>query len=141
MTAETTIAIAHNIARNHSPELFPSFVKNWRLFMDSEIDPVLKDCAHLIFDALESMDKKSGSGSRLAAAKRIAQGAARENMRGVWIDSVGRSCICDGYRAVRLHDRFDSIPVIDPWDGLERVFAEPCRYSRVIDAPTVSQVK
>lgn len=141
MTAETTIAIAHNIAHNHSPELFPSFAKNWRLFLESDLDPVLKDCAHLILDALESMDKKSGTGSRLSAARRISEGASRENMRGVWIDSDGRSCICDGYRAVRLFERFESIPTIEPWDGLQKVFADPCRYSRVIDAPTVSQVK
>ena len=141
MTAETTIAVAHNIARNHSPELFPSFAKNWRLFLMSDMDPVLKDCAHLILDALESMDKKSGSGSRLSAARHIAANASRENMRGVWTDSEGRSCICDGYRAVRLSDRFESLPVIEPWDGIERVFQEPCRYRREIDAPTVSQVK
>ena len=141
MTAEATIAIANNIARNHSPELFPSFAKNWRWFLDSDMDPVLHDCAALIRDALESMDKKSGSGSRLTAAKRIAQGAIRENMHGVWTDAEGRSCICDGYRAVRLHDHFDSIPVIEPWSGLERVFAEPCHYRRVIDAPAISEVK
>lgn len=141
MTAEATIAIAHNIARNHSPELFPSFAKNWRWFLDSDTDPVLHDCAALIRDALESMDKKSGSGSRLTAAKRISQGAIRENLHGVWTDAEGRSCICDGYRAVRLYDHFDSIPVIEPWSGLGRVFAEPCRYRRVIDAPAISEVK
>lgn len=144
MTADKTIAIAYDIARNACPEEFPLFEKNWRIYLTktvADMNPVLGHCAALINDALESMDSKSGSRSKLTVAKRMINGCSRENFQGVFLDSDGHSCICDGFRAVRLTDSFASLPTVPAWQELPRVFAEPETYTRPLTLPTVTEIK
>ena len=144
MTPEKIINSAYEIARNAHPEHFDTFKANWRIFYGPHMAdalPVLYNCASLINDALEEMDKKSGKPSKLTAAKHIANNCARENFRGVWTDDQGRSCLCDGFRAVRVSDSFASIPVVPAWPELPRVFSGPEKYTRVLDLPTVTAVK
>lgn len=49
--------------------------------------------------------KKSGRASALKAAERIiksAKGQPKTALYGAWLNSSGKQCICDGFRAVRL---------------------------------------
>lgn len=144
MTADKTIAIAYDIARNAHPDDYALFEKNWRVYLSkpaADLFLVLGHCASLINDALESIDSKPGSRSALTAAKRMINGCSRENLRGVFLDGAGRSCICDGFRAVRLTDSFASLPTVPAWQELPRVFAEPETYTRALKLPTVAEVK
>lgn len=144
MTPEKIINTAYDIARNAHPEHFDNFKDNWRIYHSStmaDVLPVLYNCASLINDALEEMDKNSSKPSKLTAAKHIANNCTRESFRGVWTDAQGRSCLCDGFRAVRVSDSFASIPVVPAWAELPRVFSEPENYSRVLELPTVTAVK
>ena len=144
MTAEKTISIAYAIAKNAHPDDFDFFAKGWRAFLSgpaAEAFPVFSYCAALILDAQEGMDKKASKPSKLSAAKRIISNAARDNFRGIWVNSQDLTCMCDGYRAVRLTDSFASLPVVPEWPELPRVFAEPEKYTREIELPTVAAVK
>lgn len=144
MTPEKIINSVYEIARNAHPEHFDSFKDNWRVYHNSiaaDALPVLYNCAALINDALNEMDKKSSKPSKLTAAKHIANNCTRENFRGIWTDDQGRNCLCDGFRAVRTSDSFASIPVVPAWTELPRVFAGPEKYTRVLDLPTVTAVK
>lgn len=141
MTDDKIIAVAHHIAQEAHPEMYDRFARNWRMFEGSEGFPILSDCAALIRDALENMDKKSRAPSKLTAAKHITTNASRDNFHGVWTDSSGRTCMCDGYRAARLTESFASLPVVAPWDDLQKVFDEPEKYSRPLRLPTIAEVK
>ena len=145
MTPEKVIDIAYNIARNAEPDTFEYFSKSWRLYLgnsfSAEASPALDDCAELIRGALEDMDKKNAKPSKLSAAKRICSNAFREQFHGVWTDNQGRTCMCDGYRAARLTDTFASIPTVEVWQELPRVFADPEKYTNKLNLPTVAEVK
>lgn len=144
MTADKTMAIAYEIARSAHPEHYDKFKADFRAYtsrLTADTLPVLYRCALLIADALEEMDKNRSKPSKLTAAKRIATNASRDRFHGLWADDQGRTCICDGYRAVRLTDTFASIPVIEAWPELSRVFADPINYTRSLELPTATAVK
>lgn len=145
MTPEKTIAIAYDIARNAEPDSFEYFVKSWRVYLGNsfaaEASPILHNCAELIYSALEEMDKKGGKPSKLTAVKRICSNASREQFHGVWADDHGRTCMCDGFRAARLSDSFASIPTVEVWPELPKVFAGPETYTRPLELPTVAAIK
>lgn len=61
---------------------------------------------------------KAKGGTAYSAFKRIIKrnGDIRKNLAGVWTDADGRSCVCDGYLAVRLKkpmEGFESVPGVD----------------------------
>ena len=144
MKPENIMNTAFDIARNSHPEHFDHFQKNWRMYKRDtmrEALPVLYHCANLVADALEEMDKKSSKPSKLAAAKRIVANCPRENLRGIWIDELDRTCMCDGFRAVRVFDSFSSLPTVQGWQEMPRIFEDPVNYTRAIDLPTVTAIK
>ena len=144
MKPEKIMELAYSIARNADPELYERFRKDWRMFDTSlmaDCNPVFKDCAALIKEALLEMDKTANKSSKITAAKHIATNSTRESLRGVWTDDQGRSCLCDGYRAVRTVDTFASIPAVEPWPELPRVFAEPMRYNIELPLPSIADLK
>lgn len=144
MTPEKTIALAYEIAREAHPDHFDNFKANWRVYHNaivSETYPILYRCAVLIWDSLEEMDKKGGKPTKLTAAKHITTNATRDTFHGIWTDDLGRTCMCDGYRAARITDAFASIPVVAAWPELPRVFADPVNYSRPLELPTITAVK
>ena len=144
MKPEKIMELADSIARNADPELYERFRKDWRMFDTSlmaDCNPVFKDCAALIKEALLEMDKTANKSSKTTAAKHIATNSSRESLRGVWINDQGRSCLCDGYRAIRTIDTFASIPAVEPWQELPRVFKEPETYTRELPLPSIAELK
>lgn len=144
MNNEKILNAAFEIARNSYPEFYDNFKNNWNTyrasFAKTEL-PVLYHCATMIAEALEDMDKKSTKPSKLTAAKRIVSNCSRESLRGTWSDADGRTCICDGFRAVRVSDSFASLPTVPEWREMPRIFKNPMEYTRVVELPTVAALK
>lgn len=104
--------------------------------------PILAALAPIMQEAREGMDKATTSAGTLAALKRIAKAATRENLRGHWIDADGRACLCSGFHAVRLQGvTLGSIPTVDAWEGLGRAMERPASGLYRIELPTVAEVK
>lgn len=122
--------------------LFRLFEKDPDAAACSTIFPVLAALAPIMQAAREGMDKETTSAGTLAALKRIAKTATKDNFRGYWIDGKGRACICSGYHAVRIQDaKFDSIPTVPAWDGIEEAMKRPGSGLYEIQPPTVADCK
>lgn len=87
---------------------------------------------------------KAKSDTAYSAFKRIIKrvGDHRKDLQGVWADSEGRSCVCDGYLAIRLKkpmEGFESVPGMD----LDKVFPNSTYFSDPVDVeiPTPGELK
>lgn len=85
---------------------------------------------------------KAKSGTAYSAFKRVIKrnGDIRKNIAGVWTDSEGRSCVCDGYIAIRMRspvDGFESVPGID----LERLWVKDSDLVAELTVPSPGEVK
>lgn len=84
---------------------------------------------------------KSKGGTVYSAVKRIvkAVGDTRPSLKGYWIDSEGRQCFCDGYRAIRLKnhvDGFENVAGMD-LDPVMKLDGECV----MLDLPTPGELK
>ena len=93
--------------------------------------------------AKEELGKAKG-GSAYSAFKRIIKrnDDTRKNLAGVWTDADGRSCVCDGYLAVRLKkpvEGFESVPGVD----LDKVFPNESYFTDPVEVkiPTPGELK
>lgn len=119
-------------------------------------DPELYLCAsdrYLWHDALPALEiynmaknelGKAKGGTAYSAFKRIIKrnGDIRKNLAGVWKDSEGRSCVCDGYLAIRLKkpmEGFESVPGMD----LDKVFPNSTYFTdpAKVEIPTPGELK
>lgn len=85
---------------------------------------------------------KAKSGTAYSAFKRVIKrnGDIRKNIAGVWTDSEGRSCVCDGYLAIRMRspvDGFESVPGLD----LEKVWVKDSDLVAELTVPSPGEVK
>lgn len=85
---------------------------------------------------------KAKSGTAYSAFKRVIKrnGDIRKNIAGVWTDSEGRSCVCDGYLAIRMRspvDGFESVPGVD----LERLWVKDSDLVAELTVPSPGEVK
>lgn len=104
--------------------------------------PILAALAPIMQEAREGMDKTTTSAGTLAAMKRIANAATREQFRGHWIDKEGRACVCSGSHAVRLLGvKCDSIPAVPVWDGIGQAMQRPASGLYRIELPTAAECK
>lgn len=141
MTNEKLLELAYIIAQNHAPREFERFRQAPENYIKNAFDPVLDAAAVLIMDARAGMDKKAGKSGILSAAKRIiknAQKSAREALSGAWIDSSGRQCICDGFRAIRLKDALNGLPSSDGVN-IDKFFSS--KHGDALRLPSVSELK
>lgn len=83
-------------------ELYDKAVNDPTLF--SRWYPCLAPALEIWGDAREELSKAKG-GTVYYTLKKFIKGIgdSRANLNGAWIDSEGRQCVCDGYRAVRLY--------------------------------------
>lgn len=92
--------------------------------------------------AKEELGKSKG-GTAYSAFKRIIKRCEnRANLKGVWKDSEGRSCVCDGYLAVRLKksvDGFEDVPGVD----LDKLMPNSLYYADPVELelPTPGELK
>lgn len=85
---------------------------------------------------------KTKSGTAYSAFKRVIKrnGDIRKNIAGVWTDSEGRSCVCDGYIAIRMRspvEGFENVPGVD----LDKLWVKDSDLVTEIDVPTPGEVK
>lgn len=87
---------------------------------------------------------KAKGGTAYSAFKRIIKRIPdhRKSLQGVWTDSEGRSCVCDGYIAIRLKkpmEGFESVPGVD----LDKVFPNSTYFTDPVDVeiPTPGELK
>lgn len=86
---------------------------------------------------------KAKGGTAYSAFKRIIKRCEnRANLKGVWTDSEGRSCVCDGYLSIRLKkpmEGFESVPGVD----LDKVFPNSTYFTDPVDVeiPTPGELK
>lgn len=87
---------------------------------------------------------KAKGGTAYSAFKRIIKrnGDIRKNLAGVWTDADGRSCVCDGYLAVRLKkpmEGFENVPGVD----LDKVFPNESYFTDPVEVeiPTPGELK
>lgn len=85
---------------------------------------------------------KAKSGTAYSAFKRVIKrnGDIRKNIAGVWKDGDGRSCVCDGYIAIRMRnpvDGFESVPGVD----LDKLWVEDADLISELNVPTPGEVK
>lgn len=119
-------------------------------------DPELYLCAsdrYLWNDALPALEiynmakdelGKAKGGTAYSAFKRIIKRISdhRKSLQGVWTDSEGRSCVCDGYLSIRLKkpmEGFESVPGMD----LDKVFPNSTYFTDPVDVeiPTPGELK
>lgn len=81
---------------------------------------------------------KSKGGSVYSALKRIVKSADkgyRSDIQGAWLDSEGRQCVCDGYRAVRLKNPVAGLKEARGLDLTEIMNIEPQPTTLELPAP------
>ena len=149
MNAEKVYSLCCDAIRAHADltqqdgaALIRMMEKDLTAWSCSDLFPVLAALAPIMQDAREQMDKASTSAGILAAMKRIAKAATRDQFRGHWIDSEGRACIVSGFHAVRLHGvKCDSIPTVTAWDGIDSAMQRPTSGLYEIQPPSVADCK
>lgn len=107
------------------------------------MNPRLAPALEIYLAAKDELGKAKG-GTAYSAFKRIIKrnGDIRKNLAGVWTDADGRSCVCDGYLAVRLKkpmEGFESVPGVD----LDKVFPNSTYFSDPVEVeiPTPGELK
>lgn len=117
-------------------------------------DPELYLCAsdrYLWNDALPTLEiynmakdelGKAKGGTAYSAFKRVIKrnGDIRKNLCGVWTDGEGRSCVCDGYIAIRMRspvEGFENVPGVD----LDKLWVKDSDLVTEINVPTPGEVK
>ena len=85
---------------------------------------------------------KTKSGTAYSAFKRVIKrnGDIRKNLCGVWTDGEGRSCVCDGYIAIRMRspvEGFENVPGVD----LDKLWVKDSDLVTEINVPTPGEVK
>lgn len=93
--------------------------------------------------AKEEISKSKG-GSAYAILKKLIKGIPdyRRDLCGAWLDSDGRQCVCDGYRAVRLNVPVDGLKQVEsptPFD-LGKVITTPFPTNR-LNLPTPGELR
>lgn len=149
MTNEQRYELAVNMLRaydletgNNGAERIIKNPQEWTA--DTGYFPVYRAAALLLIEARQGMDKATGGAGRTAALNRIykeARANSRKSLHGVF-RSGDKWAVCDGYRAVRLNTKPESIPEAegDPLD-LEKCIPEESRYSEAVELPTVAEIK
>lgn len=85
---------------------------------------------------------KTKSGTAYSAFKRVIKrnGDIRKNLCGVWTDGEGRSCVCDGYIAIRMRspvEGFENVPGVD----LDKLWVKDSDLVSELNVPTPGEVK
>ena len=93
--------------------------------------------------AKEEISKSKG-GSAYTILKKFIKGIPdyRRDLCGAWLDSDGRQCVCDGYRAVRLNVPVDGLKQVEtptPFD-LAKVFPTETPPTH-LELPTTGELK
>ena len=93
--------------------------------------------------AKEEISKSKG-GKTYAILKKLIKSIPeyRPDICGAWLDSEGRQCLCDGYRAIRLNDPVEGLKEVttpNPFD-LAKVFPTDVQPT-VLDIPSSGELK
>lgn len=82
--------------------------------------------------AKEELGKAKG-GTAYSAFKRIIKRCEnRAQLHGVWRDTEGRSCVCDGYLAVRLHKHVEGFNEVNGVD-LDKIFPDSTYFADPVE--------
>lgn len=110
-----------------------------------DIGVLLADlCADLRADIGTQTARKNGKGAAYAAAKRIYKSAAQctnASAHGYWMDSDGRQCLCDGYRAVRLADCYELPKVEEGLRTYDLTKCIPTDCTERVELPELGELK
>ena len=145
MTNEKLYETAVDILRVYNPEAAETVIANPHAFEKTTLDPVLKNCAILLLDALNGMDRKVTSGTRLAALKRMVKSCCKRTPK-VSLHGVFKfkewEVLCDGCRAFRLRKMPDVLPraveAPEPLD-MDRIMQHELGETCVL--PSIAEVK
>lgn len=68
---------------------------------------------------------------------------SREALKHTWIDSAGRMCACDGFRAYRLNVPVAGVPDIEAEKAvnLDKIFPAAIDESKALDLPSLADVR
>ena len=102
----------------------------------SAVTPALE-----IWNAAHEELYRSKGGSAYSALKRIVKNASdnRPDIKGAWLDSDGRQCVCDGYRAVRLNAPVGGLPEVKGMELSNIIPQNP--YPLTLTLPTPGELK
>lgn len=91
--------------------------------------------------AKEEISKSKG-GSAYTILKKFIKGIPdyRRDLCGAWLDSDGRQCVCDGYRAVRLNVPVDGFETVKGFE-LDKVFPQDHELVQELPMPTPGELK
>ena len=107
------------------------------------MNPRLAPALELYTIAKDELGKAKG-GTAYSAFKRIIKrnNDTRKNLAGVWTDADGRSCVCDGYLAVRLKKPVEGFESVHGMD-LDKVFPNSTYFSDPVEVeiPTPGELK
>ena len=136
----------HDKDEDAGNKLYGMMVKDPELYLHAS-DRIYWDAAlpalEIYLMAKDALGKAKG-GTAYSAFKRIIKrvGDYRKNLKGVWTDSEGRSCVCDGYLSIRLKkpmEGFESVPGMD----LDKVFPNSTYFTDPVEveSPTPGELK
>ena len=105
------------------------------------MNPRLAPALEIYLAAKDELGKAKG-GTAYSAFKRVIKrnGDIRKNLCGVWTDGEGRSCVCDGYIAIRMRspvEGFENVPGVD----LDKLWVKDSDLVTEINVPTPGEVK
>lgn len=137
-TIELTIALLRAYAgADGSEDVAETIISDpARWAASSAFPPAYQAAAELLNDAFSQLAKSAGS--PLAAMKRIAKEATRDELKGAWTDAEGRTCVCSGFHAVRLRVPIGGLPTVPEYEGLEQHFS---RGKTDISLPSIEELK
>ena len=100
--------------------------------------PFYDSAAEMLLSCREKLSAKTTPTSALNACKRIIRSSNRKDMQGVFSED-GFSCVCDGYRLVRLKADLPSLPHVKT--DFKASKALPKEAGREIKLPTIPELK
>lgn len=109
-------------------------------WVDAAHFPFYAAAAEMLVDIRAGMDAKTTPRAAVAAIRRIARGANREDFRGIFSHG-GRFCVCDGYRLLRLKSDVASVPHVETEFDVDGVMKGVTENAVPLRLPTVGTVK
>lgn len=123
--------------------LYKTITKDPDAFTKATYMPTVLPAIQIYAAAREEISKSKG-GSTYTILKKFIKAIPeyRRDIAGTWMDSAGRQCLCDGFRAIRLNDPVDGLKAaetVTPFD-LGKVYPTEVPPTH-LELPTTGELK